>query len=226
MLSRVPFPPQAIFFDLDGTLLDSLPGIEFSIEQAFASCGLTKQNINLKHLIGPPIRNILAGCAHDVTDAQLYQLEVAFRRSYDSEGWQKTLHFPGSTEALRELRVLNIPLFVVSNKPGHISLEILKRESILSLFTAVVTRDSMVPPFASKAAMMAHLLREFRLDSDHCIMVGDTAEDADAAAAMLVSFILMTHGYGDVPASSHSPVALRLNSFWELLPALIKEPAQ
>ena len=226
MPDRIPASPQAIFFDLDGTLLDSLPGIEFSIDQAFSICGLPKRNIDLKQLIGPPIRTILAHCAREATDAQLQQLETAFRQSYDSDGWQKTLHFPGSTQALRELHALGIPLFVVSNKPGHISREILRRESLLSLFTAVVTRDSITPPFPAKAAMIEHLLRRFQLDSECCIMVGDTAEDADAAAAMLVSFILMTQGYGDVPDSSHSPVAVRLNSFPELLPALTKEPAQ
>src|SRR6266851_3783302 len=128
--------PQALFFDLDGTLLDSLPGIAFSIVQAF----------DLGEAIGPPIRTILALAATQATDSDLDLLERAFRSSYDSEGWQRTLLFAGSSPMLQEAYVLGIRLFVVSNKPRHIAVKILEREGVLSLFTAVLTRDSSDPP--------------------------------------------------------------------------------
>ena len=120
--------PQAIFFDLDGTLLDSLPGIAFSIEQAFDACGLPMRPIDLVQTIGPPIRTILALAATQASDSDLDLLERAFRSSYDSVGWQKTLLFPGSNLMLQEAHGLGIQLFVVSNKPRHISVKILERE--------------------------------------------------------------------------------------------------
>jgi phosphoglycolate phosphatase-like HAD superfamily hydrolase len=55
-------------------------------------------------------------------------------------------------------------------------------------------------------------------------MVGDTTEDALAAAEMLVPFIWMAHGYGTIPPSLD--VAFRIKSFPELLPVLTKESAQ
>jgi phosphoglycolate phosphatase len=216
--------PQAIFFDLDGTLLDSLPGIAFSIEQAFVACGLPMQPIDLRRTIGPPIRTILALAAMQATSSDLDLLECAFRSSYDSEGWQKTLLFPGSHLTLREAHSLGIQLFVVSNKPRHISVKILEREDILPLFTAVLTRDTRNPPYTGKAQMIEHLARDFHLNAARCIMIGDTEEDAISAAAMQVPFIWMAHGYGEVPPSM--AVSLRINSFPELLPTLIKEFAQ
>ena len=54
-LSRV----KAVLFDLDGTLLDSLPGIRYSAEAAFAQCGLAMRDVELRRLIGPPIRPVL-----------------------------------------------------------------------------------------------------------------------------------------------------------------------
>jgi phosphoglycolate phosphatase len=216
--------PQALFFDLDGTLLDSLPGIAFSIEQAFSACGLPMQALDLGEVIGPPIRAILALASTRATDSELNLLERAFRSSYDSEGWQKTLLFPGSTPMLHEASVLGIRLFVVSNKPRHIAVKILEREGVLLLFTAILTRDSSDPPFASKAQMIEHLLGVFELDAARCIMIGDTAEDAIAASEMLVPFAWMAHGYGKIPPSLD--VALRINSFPELLPTLVKEFAQ
>jgi phosphoglycolate phosphatase len=216
--------PQALFFDLDGTLLDSLPGIAFSIEQAFAACDLPMQALDLGEVIGPPIRTILGLAAAQATDSDLNLLERAFRRSYDSEGWQKTVLFPGSSPMLHEARGLGIGLFVVSNKPRHIAVKILEREGVGSLFTAIVTRDSADPPYGSKARMIEHLLGVFQLDARRCIMIGDTAEDAIAAREMLVPFAWMAHGYGKIPPSLD--VALRINSFPDLLPTLVKEFAQ
>ena len=216
--------PQALFFDLDGTLLDSLPGIAFSIEQAFAACGLPMQALHLGEVIGPPIREILALAATEATDSDLNLLERAFRNSYDSEGWQKTPLFPGSSPMLHEASVLGIRLFVVSNKPRHIAVKILEREGVLSLFGAIVTRDSSDPAYRSKAQMIEHLLGVFQLDAARCIMIGDTEEDAIAASEMLVPFAWMAHGYGKIPPSLD--VALRINSFPELLPTLVKEFAQ
>jgi phosphoglycolate phosphatase len=216
--------PQAIFFDLDGTLLDSLPGIAFSIEQAFVTCGLPMQPIDLRRAIGPPIRSILALAAVQATSSDLDFLERAFRSSYDSEGWQKTLLYPGSKLLLQEASTLGIQLFVVSNKPRQISIKILEREGIFPLFTTVMTRDTRNPPYTDKAQIIEHLVHDFQLHATRCIMIGDTEEDATAAAAVHVPFVWMAHGYGKIPPSL--TVALRLNSFSELLPTLAKEFAQ
>lgn len=216
--------PQAIFFDLDGTLLDSLPGIASSIEQAFVSCGLPMRAIDLRQVIGPPIRTILALAATSNSETELDLLERAFRANYDSHGWQKTLLFPGASELLKEANSLGIQLFVVSNKPRHISLKILERENILAFFKAIVTRDSFESPHADKTEMIRHALQEFQLKADRCIMVGDTIEDVHAAAAMQVPFAWVAHGYGELPSSC--AVAFRIESFAQLLPILVKEFAQ
>src|SRR5260370_10802866 len=100
----------------------------------------------------------------------------------------------------------------------------LDRGGVFSLFTAILTRDSSDPPYRSKAQMIEHLLRVFQLDAVRCIMIGDTAEDALAAAEMLVPFAWMAHGYGKIPPSLD--VALRINSFPDLLPTLVTEFAQ
>ncbi len=216
--------PQAIFFDLDGTLLDSLPGIAFSIEQAFGACGLPMRTIDLREAIGPPIRTILSDASIEATDCDLTRLEQAFRKSYDSEGWQKTVLFPGSSAMLDEAHSLGILLFVVSNKPRHIAIKVLERAGLFSHFAAMVTRDSSDPPYTGKAQMIGHLLQAFQLKPPRCIMVGDTPEDVFAAAAMLVPFAWMVHGYGKMPASLD--VAFRVDLFADLLPMLAKEFGQ
>jgi phosphoglycolate phosphatase len=225
-ISGAPGQPQAILFDLDGTLLDSLPGIEFSIRSAFARCGLPEPQKSIRTLIGPPIRSILANLAGDVTSSTLDRLEQAFRVSYDSEGWCMTPHYPAATDALHALHAGGVRLFVASNKPIHIATRILQSEGTFSLFESVLTRDSRTPPYSGKLEIMRSLVESHHLDPQRCLMVGDTMEDAEAAAHVPMRFAFMTHGYGQLSESAHAPAVLHLNHFSELLPHIAKEFAQ
>ena len=213
--------PDAVLFDLDGTLLDSLPGIRYSIVEAFRTCGLPMADVEMGSLIGPPIRTILSSLSvissAEEKEQHLDCLERAFRISYDTEGWQKTYHYAGTVAMLKQMKEQGLRLFVVSNKPRHVSLKILDREGTLEYFDQIVTRDSRTPRYAGKYEMISYLLIEQAIHPANCLMVGDTIEDAEAAAAAGMQFCLMTHGYGEVPRNSNVPVALRLDSFAELM---------
>lgn len=219
---------KAVLFDLDGTLLDSLPGIRHSAEAAFAECGLPMNGVDLRALIGPPIRTILARMARidadgGLSEEQLDRLVRAFRLSYDSEGWRMTPHYDGAADLLRALRGVGRRLFVVSNKPRRISGKILENGGTLDLFEEIVTLDSRNPAYSGKREMMHSLMERHGLDPQECLMVGDTMEDATAASESGMKFCLATHGYGDVPTGSVVPVAFRFDHFSELMPARQQE---
>jgi phosphoglycolate phosphatase len=207
--------PTFIFFDLDGTLLDSIPGIEYSVRAAFATAGLDGNGIELRRWIGPPIRTILANVAKTDDVVLLDTLERAFRASYDTEGWRKTPCFPGVAEVLASLKAGGHRLFVVSNKPREVSGKILEMQGIAGHFDEIYTRDSADPPYGSKAGMLQAILRDYGLKPQDCVMVGDTMEDASAAALHRIAFIFMEHGYGEL--SQAQPVLLRLGNFSEFM---------
>lgn len=208
--------PGNLFFDLDGTLLDSLPGIAHSVRAAFAACGLEMGNADLRAQIGPPIRTILANIsAVTLDDAQVDRLVEAFRASYDSNGWKLTSHYAGAANTLQALRTQSRRLFVVSNKPRHISEKILAAEGTLDFFDEVVTRDTKQPSYADKREMLCYLLQKWHLEPYSCLMIGDTIDDARAAFDVGMPFCLMTHGYGEEIVEAVAPVAFRCNSFSE-----------
>ena len=220
--------PGTLLFDLDGTLLDSLPGIRHSAHAAFEACGLEVGDVDLRSLIGPPIRTILAHMARahgsgGPSDADLDRLEKAFRASYDGEGWKMTPHYPGAVELLREMRANGKRLFVVSNKPRHISVKILEAQGTMGLFKEIATRDSRDPWFKDKREMMHSLVERHDLQLQDSMMIGDTMEDAEAASDIGMKFCLMTHGYGDVPDGSDAPVHFRFDHFSQLMPILAQE---
>jgi phosphoglycolate phosphatase len=212
--------PHCILFDLDGTLVDSLPGIEFSVGEAFSRCNLPLAKKSLRELIGPPIRTILSRAGNVREESSLDALEHAFRVSYDAEGWRKTICFPDVDGVLRMMRGRGHRLFVISNKPRHASLQILKRERILQYFDAVITRDSRAPNYGGKGEMIGALLAEHGVIEKDCVMVGDTAEDGKAAAAAGIKYVQMTHGYGAVGQLATIPVAVTLDSFSHFFPLI------
>ena len=218
------YPPACILFDLDGTLVDSLPGIEFSVREAFRSCRLPLAKESLREMVGPPIRTILSQAGNVKEESSLDTLERAFRASYDGEGWRKTVCFPAASQVLRTMHEWGHRLFVVSNKPRDISLQILKRERLLEYFEEIVTRDSRSPDYRGKGEMIGALLAERVITVEKCVMVGDTTEDAKAAASAGINFIWMTHGYGTAVQMSSVPVAHTLGSLSQLLPLMLKEP--
>ena len=218
--------PGVVIFDLDGTLLDSLPGIEHSVRAAFASCGLEMGHADLRGLIGPPIRAIFATLSPKATQDELDRLVRAFRASYDVEGIPRTPAFTDTVDVLLELKARRRKLFVASNKPRQISMAILEQVGLADVFDEIVTRDSRLPAYTGKTEMISYLTDKWKLDAPDCLLVGDTLEDAEAARNSGINFCLMTHGYGDVPAGSDIPVALRLDSFAAMLSILHQEPAQ
>jgi phosphoglycolate phosphatase len=208
---------ECILFDLDGTLFDSLPGIEFSVRAAFEACQLPLVHSEIREMIGPPIRSILSKAGDLVDEKELDALERAFRASYDSLGWQKTVCFPQATYVLQSLRRRGKRLFVISNKPRHISLTILKRECMLDYLESILTRDSRHPPFSGKEEMIRSLLTEHKIAASNCLMVGDTMEDANAAAAIDIRVAFMTYGYGTFMEADSVPVHWRLGRLSQLL---------
>ena len=185
-----------VIFDLDGTLVDSIPGIQWSVDAALAECGMPSVSGDLKPLIGPPIRDILAAVSGASDAATLDRMELAFRSVYDSGGWRKTTCQPGAKGALERLRTAGCGLWVVTNKPGNAARAILSELALADYFEEIVCRDSRIPGFASKAEMLANLLERCALVRAESIMIGDTLEDCRAAAAAGIACALVPHGYG------------------------------
>lgn len=216
--------PQYILFDLDGTLLDSLPGITHSVNHACRVVGLPEPQVDLRGLLGPPIRAIFSKAVPTDDTALLVRLEAAFRASYDTEGWQKTTCFEGARTALEALGANKRRLFVISNKPLHISLRILERDALLPLFERIYTLDSRLPAYTSKTDMIQNFLSDYAISSSNCLMVGDTMDDITASAANQMATAFMEHGYGELPPEVQ--VSFRLRSFSDFLACLAMENAE
>ena len=211
---------RCLFFDVDGTLVDSLPGIEFSIREALGSLG-RECNGNIRQLIGPPIREVLQKILGDESESELDRVEAQFRKYYDSEGWKKASLYPGVEGTLRELKANGNRLFVFTNKPAHVTTAILKDLNLDWCFEATLSRDSRVPHFEDKGAMLSKLVSDFDVDKDSALVTGDSGEDCRAALLIGIRFCFVTYGYGRLPDGQASACVRQIDNFSSLLSILM-----
>ena len=203
-----------LIFDLDGTLVDSHPGIQYALQQAVKKL-YPWLNVNtLKFKVGPPIRSMFEGVFPKVTATELDQLVVAFREVYDKNAWKMTNLYQNVRETLAIFYTKGIPCYIVTNKPEMATSRILAHLEIAQFFVSVISPDSRQIAFQNKEQMIRHLLTQHNISPSVAVYIGDSADDLLAAESCGLEFIGVEYGYGSLPEEKNF---LRVKSFTELL---------
>ena len=214
-----------LIFDLDGTLVDSLPGLEASITCALQQCLPGRVLPPMREHVGPPIAVMLARVYPELSTGELDTVVQAFRSHYNAEGCRTSLLYPGVSETLQQLQQTGASMFVLTNKPSVPTRSILEQTGILGHFRAVVSADSVQPAYASKTAAAQALAAEHELDPGVTVLVGDGADDARAAEACGFAFVLARYGYGSAAAAKVGNAVAAIDSFREILFSPYKLPS-
>jgi len=208
----LPIKIENILFDLDGTLIDSLPGIEHSMRAAISAVVPQREVSDLRSLIGPPIREVLRRAVHDIESETLDALEREFRVNYDDQGWRKAVAYHGVTEVLSLLSHAKLKSFVVTNKPILPAKRILERLALSNYFEEVVSLNSQVPSFSSKAEAAAYVMTKHSLNASSTLFVGDSVDDARVAHLCGLRFAAVTYGYGRPDSQLDLPIYVTLDN--------------
>ena len=208
--------PSTLILDLDGTLIDSKPVIlecfGKAVEAVFPGRAFDGDSVRL----GPPIRRMFQISFPEATEIEVDELLRVFRNHYDREGPIKTLAYEGALKLLAHCRTRGIALFVATNKPLRISEAILVHLKLDHYFRSVVASDSVQPPFAGKGEMVRHLLEAGKLEPAETWYVGDSPEDAAAAAECSLPFVWAAYGYGRLGKAERKSVFRTIQTLAEL----------
>jgi phosphoglycolate phosphatase len=102
--------------------------------------------------------------------------------------------------------------FLLTNKPATATNRILHHLKIESFFVEVVCPDSVSPPLGHKKEGALLLRQKHRLLSGETLLVGDSQDDMDAAAAAGFKFAIALYGYGGLSIDSGREDFLALKS--------------
>ncbi|NJK91015.1 MAG: HAD family hydrolase [Blastochloris sp.] len=213
-----------LIFDLDGTLIDSLPGIQRSLSVALGKVLPARELPDLKPWVGPPLRSMLGRIWPDLSEAKLGELLQEFRTHYDAEGFLASEPYRGAEEILSGIRESGSTLFLLTNKPALPTERILEFLDWKRHFSSVYCPDSHGKVFESKE-LGARLLVEaegLAPNPDCLALVGDSLDDARAAQSCGAFFIAAQYGYGKVTEQEECPIHLRIESLSQLKEVLLQ----
>ena len=187
--------PNCIFFDLDGTLTDSGPGILASVAYALRKLGVEPpEPEKLRPFIGPPL---LWSFAHFYGfDEEKSREGVRLYREYFTAGGMfENSVYPGIPEALERLRDAGFRLAVATSKPEQFSRQIIAHFGLDGYFEAICGA-SMDETRTDKADVIRYAMDTLGVAPEVSLMVGDREHDVLGAKAVGVPCLGALWGYG------------------------------
>jgi phosphoglycolate phosphatase len=211
-----------IIFDLDGTLVNSVEGIQFALEEAISRVmpGHNKQLNNISKKIGAPIYEIIKDSFPKLSNKLIIEIEQQFRLIYDSEGWKKTILFESTMETLEGLSQNNVRMFVATNKPSKPTTQILTLTGIRPYFIDFVSAPNNKSQ--NKSSLINILIQKHNLIRSNTLMVGDAINDAIAAKSCNLDFAFASYGFGEISELESFSIKYKLDRPIDLLHQIVK----
>jgi len=214
-------PPPIVIFDLDGTLIDSLPDLARSGAELLRGYGLRAPSAeDVRPMIGDGVvvlvQRLLAWAGGDGVD--VHEAVRRFLAIYEPRATLLTHPFAGALETLEVLRERGVACAVCTNKPVAAAADILRRFGIAALLAGFSGGDS----FPVRKPDPEHVRRTILAaggDPYRAVMVGDHRNDVRAGSGAGATTIFARWGYG--PAEMGTDATFQAASIGEV-PDLVK----
>ena len=203
--------PKLVMFDLDGTLVDSVPDLAAAIDVMLARLGRPAVGVDrVRDWVGNGaavlVRRALAGSIDHaaVDDGQAEEALAIFLKAYSGEHDLTTV-YPGVIALLDWLSSRQVPLAVITNKPHRFVAPLLQQVGLDGYFSWLVGGDTLAQQKPHPAALL-HVMREAGVGPGDALFVGDSRSDVLAARAAGVRVIAVSYGYNHgEPIAAQNP---------------------
>lgn len=191
--------PSAVLFDLDGTIMDSGPGIMRSVAHALAAVGAPVPGPEgLRRYIGPPAVDGFRALAGLEGERHTDAVRI-YRSWYERHALvRENRSFPGMPGLVADLAAAEVPLAVATSKLRDHALAVLDHFGLTDRFVAVcgATRDGSRRHKDQIVEDALAALRAGGVDVSAAVMVGDREHDVAGAARWGLPCVCVTWGYG------------------------------
>lgn len=208
------------FFDLDGTLTDSAPGILSGLRYALRRAGARERSdAELMPFIGPPIVDTFASFSEIPPEKTLEYVSI-YRSYYAEHGLELTQVYDGIPALLEVLKASGMKIVLATSKPDMLSERLLRIRGLLPYFDflAAATPDHVRE---KKEDVIRYALDSLGIvDVSEVLMVGDRKFDVLGASAFGIPCVGVLWGYGSREELLAAGARAVISSPSELLPLL------
>lgn len=188
-------PLRACIFDLDGTLVDSLPDIHHALMHALREMNLPPVTPEqTRGWIGDGLPALCRRAVPQLDDSALDTFIQHARTYYAAHVVDHTRPFPNIMQMLDLLKAENVPCAVLTNKPHALAVDTLRRLGMTSVFADVIgyQREEEKKPDPRAALRIA---QNMGLPPAHVALVGDSIADLRTARNAGMISVAVTWGY-------------------------------
>lgn len=186
----------SVLLDLDGTLIDSEPGIRASCLAALRALGHEPDEaLDIKRFIGPPLEDAMRGLLNSYGDDRVDEAVDAYRRHYGESGLLGSVPYAGISAALDEMRRDGLQLYLATSKRTAFASRILDHLKLGASFDGIYGSVAG-GALDHKPELLAHILSKHNLSPSRSLMVGDRRHDISGAHAVGMRGLGVLWGYG------------------------------
>lgn len=208
--------PQLILIDLDGTMIDTVPDLAFSVDDMMRQLGLPERGEDrVRDWVGNGVERLVKRALLDQLEGepdadQFGQAYPLFLESYQTHNGRHSRLYPGVAEGLAWLREQDFHLGCITNKAERFTLPLLRQLAIFDTFSLVISGDTL-PTKKPDPAPLLHAAKHFQVSPAQSWMIGDSSNDVKAArAAKFDAIVCVPYGYnhGEDIRDAHPDVVI------------------
>jgi len=221
--------PRLVMFDLDGTLVDSVPDLAAAVDNMLLKLGRPPAGIEavrewvgngVHMLVRRALANHIGAEGVDEVEAE-HALEL-FNGFYEG-GHELTMVYPGVRDTLKWLNKQGVEMALITNKPERFVAPLLDQMKIGRYFKWIIGGDTL-PQKKPDPAALFFVMKMANIPASQSLFVGDSRSDVLAAKAAGVKCVALSYGYNHGrPIAEESP-ALVIDDLRQLIPGCL-DPA-
>jgi phosphoglycolate phosphatase len=197
MSPLLPNPLAGMFFDLDGTLVDSAPDLHDALVALCREREIKAPTYEtVRAVTSRGARAIVSTAFGDQGEDVVDAVMPRFLELYVDTGTVRTHPFPGIEYLLRRLESRGIPWGVITNKAGFLAAPLLERLGYAARVAAVVAGDTL-PVRKPHPDPVLLACKQARVEPAQCVFVGDDPRDVQAGQAAGLQTVVAGWGYLD-----------------------------
>ncbi len=208
------YQADGLLFDLDGTLVDSVPDIANAANLMLDQLGLARaDDQDLRKWVGNGAPRLVKRALTKEVDGEpeekLYELALPlFFDLYAEHVYVHSTLYPGVVEALQHFAEEGFVMGCVTNKPTRHTVSLLENAGLSAFFESIVAGDTLNSN-KPDAEPLLYAARQLGVTDSNCIMIGDSVNDILAGQAAGMPVICLTYGYNQgVDLGTRNPDAL------------------